>query len=131
MQDRPPIDLDPDFARDIYSEEELKDRYSVDFVRTPCGERVEFWNPVYKGVALMFNPSIESLYRAHIWLVYFTLVDNRQYHSAMEGILQITVTRWRNAGLPPAELAFRGRCAVVASPRKSIVSIYSNMEDWS
>jgi len=110
-----------------YIEEELKVRYEVEYVRTPCNETVVFKNARYLGSTRVKNYTRRYANKVHLWRVDFISVDNTDYDEPFAGLLQITDKRWRKRDLPSPGLAFVGTCEVVADKRYEVVSIRSNL----
>ena len=103
-----------------YLEEELLVRYKVEYIRTPVNETCVFQDAEYKGVHRVRNLKFKYGYRAHIWRVDFVIVDGKEHDEPVPGLLQITVKRWRSAGLGDPRHALSGICMVRADKKRRI-----------
>lgn len=103
-----------------YLEEELLGRYKVEYIRTPVNETCVFQDAEYKGVHRVRNLRFRYGYRAHIWRVHFLTVDGTEYDEPVPGLLQITVKRWRSAGLGDPRHALSGICTIKADKKRQI-----------
>jgi hypothetical protein len=110
-----------------YTEEEVKAYAGVEFIRSPCNERVVFQNTRYLGRNEIVNAKFGYAYGAYLWLVEFLCVGMIDFKEPLRGILQITCKRWGHACLGDPENAFNGVCAVVANRQRQIVEIQSNL----
>ncbi len=120
----PRVRVGPDYP---FTENELKDRYGVEFIRTPHNERLVFENASYLDVHDIQNQKFGYGYLAHVWRVDFLAVGVLDFKQPMPGLLQITVKRWRHARLGDARTVFQGTCAVVANDARQIVGIQVQM----
>jgi len=103
-----------------YLEEELLVKYKVEYVRTPVNETCVLQDAEYKGVHRVRNLKFRYGYRAHIWRVNFVIVDGREHDEPVPGLLQITVKRWRSAGLGDPRYALSGVCTIRADRKRGI-----------
>jgi len=103
-----------------YLEEELLVKYKVEYIRTPVNETCVLQDAEYKGVHRIQNLTFKYGYRAHIWRVNFVTVDGREHDEPVPGLLQVTVKRWRNAGLGDPRRALSGICTVRADRTRRI-----------
>lgn len=107
-----------------YTEEELKAKLKVDFIRTPRDEIIVFDEPEYLGRAKVKNEKFGYNYEAHIWRGQFIRLDDIEYDEPMQGLLQIR-TKWlRKAGfLAQVMTLLVGRCRITTDEKGGIVSI--------
>ena len=103
-----------------YLEEELLVKYKVEYIRTPVNETCVLQNAEYKGVHRVRNLKFKYGYRAHIWRVDFVIVDGKEHDEPVPGLLQITVKRWRSAGLGDPRHALSGICTIKADKKRHI-----------
>ena len=103
-----------------YLEEELLVKYRVEYVRTPVNETCVLQDAEYKGVHRVRNLKFGFGYRAHIWRVNFVTVDGKEHDEPIPGLLQITVKRWRSAGLGDPRYALSGTCSIRADKKRQI-----------
>ena len=118
----PPLDDGVDAA---YLEEELKEKYRVEFLRTPRNERTLFKNARYLGETRVVNGKFGYAYRTHLWLVEYVSIGSIDFDTPLPGIMQITTKRWRSADLPDPRSAFQGLSSVTANKHAQIVQIES------
>jgi len=111
-----------------YVEEELKVRYEVEFIHTPCNERAVFKNAKYIGETRIVNGKFGYAYRAHLWYVEYVTIGCFDFEMPLPAIMQITAKRWRNAELPHPRTAFEGTSSVTANNHRQIVQIESRLE---
>ena len=112
-----------------YLEEELKVRYTVEFVRTPVNERIVFSNATYLGETKIRNYKRGYAQLNHVWLVDYHRVNHVNLDSSLHGLLLISSKRWRFGCLPDPSKAFVGLCAVRADKRRDIIAIETRLED--
>ena len=107
-----------------YTEEELKVKLYVDFIRTPRDEIIVFDEPEYLGKAKVKNEKYGYNYEAHIWRGQFIRLDDIEYEEPKQGLLQIR-TKWlRKAGfLGQVATLLVGRCRILAERRGEIISV--------
>lgn len=111
-----------------YLLEELLERYSAEFVRTPVNERCVLCNATYAGETKV-KPTAESYAVSnHVWLVDFYRANNIDFSEPKKGLLMIWSKKWRNAGLGDPKAAFGGLCAVRADRARNIIAIEANLE---
>ena len=103
-----------------YLEEELLVKYKVEYVRTPVNETCVLQDAEYKGVHRVLNVKFGFGYRAHVWQVNFVVVDGREHDEPVPGLLQVTVKRWRSAGLGDPRHALSGVCTIRADRKRCI-----------
>ena len=115
--------IEDGFDLPFENEDEVAAKFRVIFVRTPCEERVVFRDAEYLGIAQVKNKKFGYVYRAHFWLVDFLSVGRIDFEKPMRGLLQITVKRWRNAGLPGPATVFGSISAVTANRQRQIIHI--------
>jgi len=107
-----------------YTEEELKEKLHVDFIRTPRNELIVLDNAEYKGRAKVKNEKYGYNYEAHIWLVDFLRVGDIEFEVPRKGLLQISTKRLREGGfLGSVQELFIGRNRLVADEKGRILSI--------
>ena len=126
------IRLDDDYASGAfndglnlpYTEEELKAKLKVDFMRTPRDEIIVFDEPEYLGKAKVKNEKFGYNYEAHIWRGQFIRLDDIEYEEPMRGLLQIR-TKWlRKAGfLEQVANLLGGKCRIMANDKGHILSV--------
>jgi len=103
-----------------YLEEELLVKYKVEYVRTPVNETCVLQDVEYKGVHRVQNLKFRYGYRAHIWRVNFVVVDGKEHDEPVPGLLQITVKRWRSAGLVDPRYTLGGVVTIRADKKRRI-----------
>jgi hypothetical protein len=107
----------------VFTEESLKEKYNVDFIRTPEDETMVIDNPRYQGVFRIRNEKFNCVYEAHVWLVSFVRVCSLDLRMPKRGLLQIKERWWPYANWPNPEIALRGRCTIVADRSRRISSV--------
>ena len=106
------------------TEEELKVKTDVDYIRTPRNELIILDNAQYKGRAKVKNEKYGYDYEAHLWLVDFIRVGDIVFHTPKKGLLQIRTKRLHEAGLlGSVQELFVGRCRLLAEGKGRILSI--------
>jgi len=111
-----------------YLIEELLEKYSIEFTRTPVGERCVLTNAVYLGETKVQLHVKDYAVRNHVWLVDFLRANDKDFTHPVPGLLTIWWKKWRNAGLGDPETTLAGLCAVTADGGRNIVAVEANLE---
>lgn len=106
----------------VWTTNELKQRYGVDFYRVPHGETMRFENAVYLGHPTILNRLFNTTYQAHLWIVDFLRANGKAFAQPIKGILEISVSRWASSTMTVPEMAFEGRWELEADTSRRIVS---------
>lgn len=88
------------------TDEDIKDRYGIRFMRTGSDESMVFEVIEYLGLETILNETLQRPYDAHIWKVKFYRVDNNDLKKPSLGLLQMKEGIWRKwtEGANPCEL---------------------------
>jgi hypothetical protein len=126
-------ELEEKMRTHIFMEMELAEELDRDFIRHPINEKTEFRILEYIGRVVFFNTKFWTTYRAHVWLVDFIVIAGVRFWNPKPGVLEVDERKWEYGvcahGLPPAEIAFKGRCSLVADAGKWVCGISSDMGD--
>jgi hypothetical protein len=104
-----------------FTEREIKDRFGVDFIRTPINEMLIVEVENYEGIFQILNERYGKTYEAHLWSVRFHRVGNKDQNTPIVGLLQIKTSTWDNLELGDPTFEVKGRCKIVA--KKSSLTI--------
>lgn len=115
------------FEREIpiaFTEEELKYKLSVDFMRTPRSDVLVFQHPNYQGKTRIKNEKFGYNYEAHIWKVELLRFNDATYDEPKTALIQIrarNVRLWRMDH--PQDDLFPRKTRLVADEKGRILSI--------
>ena len=121
------LNLEETFTR-RWTTTELKERFDIDFARTPHNERIIFFGARYVGIVKVRNEKYNCNYEMHVWLVYFDRANHTDFEKPVKGLLMIRAKHWRNAGYPEPSTVFQGRCTIIADNKRQILSIEGNRD---
>jgi len=107
-----------------FTEEELKEKLGVDFIRTPRNDVVVLQNPQYQGKARIKNKKYHYNYEAHIWKVEFVAINDMEFELPKNGLLQIRSRNLKLAGFADSvKDLFSRKSRIVADEKGRILSI--------
>lgn len=84
-----------DGGAECVTEEDLKERYGLHFLRTGSDESMVFGDVEYLGMETILNETYQKPYSAHIWKVRFFRVENKDLEKPSLGLLQMKERVWR------------------------------------
>ena len=119
-----PFTFEESFQR--WTVRELRDRFVVNFARTPSSERMIFNDAIYLGQIKVWNEKYRCDYETHLWIVYFDRANHTDFETPLRGLLMIRAKIWQNTDLPNQVTACIGKCVLVADKNKQILSFRSS-----